>query len=78
MIRDSLHYPDQILTFSTIKNWNKDLSEKQIAQIGDYLTLKKAVEHKWSDNDRKKFLQAKRILSTQNSVITQPPQKVIQ
>ncbi|WEL23211.1 hypothetical protein [Candidatus Nanohalovita haloferacivicina] len=78
MIKQVLHYPEEIVTFSTIQDWNKELSEKQKRQLGDYLTLKEAVESEWSDYDRKKFLQAKRVLASQKAVITEPPQKVIQ
>lgn len=68
----NLFYPNSIVTFRKIMEWEKqgdDLSEEQRQKTADYLTIKKQVEHKWSKEDKKRFLKVKKLLKTQKSVI---------
>jgi hypothetical protein len=70
----NLHFPDSIVTYRQILNWKNqgnELCEEQRQKISDYLILKKQVEHKWSKEDKKRFLKAKKFLESQKSVINQ-------
>lgn len=70
---DSLHYPDQIVTFQKIMEWKEkqeQLTEEQLRKVGDYLTLKKEVENCWIKEDKKRFIRVKNFLKTQSHVLT--------
>ena len=71
MKQPHLHMPKNIATFQQIIEWDEDtLSDQQKQQIGDYLTIKKSVRHKWGERDQKRFLKAKKILATDSETIT--------
>lgn len=54
------------------KQQEDDLSEEQRQKTADYLTMKKRVEHKWSKEDKKRFLKVEKLLKTQKSVLADP------
>ena len=71
----NLHFPNSLVTYQQIMDWKnegRELSKEQRQKAADYLTLKKQVKHKWSTEDKKKFLKVKKFLKTQKSVISRP------
>lgn len=73
--RIQLYFPEDIVTFRQIMSWKnsaQSLSAKKRKQIADYLIIKKEVEHKWSSEDKKRFLRVKRVLAAQETVISSP------
>lgn len=72
-MKDYLHHPKDIIVFDQIRSWitQDQLSERQREQLGDYLTIKKEMKSKWSKNDYKQFLRAKRLLAQDSQTITE-------
>lgn len=69
----ALHFKDEVITFKTIEHWiegGKDLEDKQVKLLADYLTRKKRMQDNWLEDDRKKFLRAKRFLAKQKEVVS--------
>jgi len=71
---DVLHFEDEVISFLTVRRWieeDKDLDEKELKLLGDYLSRKKQVKESWQEGDREKFLRAKRFLASQDKVIAE-------
>jgi hypothetical protein len=70
--QDVLHFEDEVISFLTVRRWikeDKDLDEKELKLLGDYLSRKQQVKDSWQIGDRKKFLRAKRFLASQDEVL---------